>query len=89
MRGLTDIAKRIEDTTLILLDMKTIFIILVVGHIFTVVLISSYWRDHKGDNTLNTFFYAKCVQAIAWSLLTVRGGIRRAQVSNMECIQSP
>ncbi|MFC0477578.1 hypothetical protein ACFFHF_20510 [Robertmurraya beringensis] len=57
------------------LDMKTIFVILVTGHVFTVFLISAYWRDHRTDKTVTTFFLAKCVQALAWTLLTLRGGI--------------
>ncbi|MGC5325022.1 GGDEF domain-containing protein [Brevibacillus sp. SYSU BS000544] len=59
----------------LLLDMKTIFITLVVGHLFTVILISAYWRHHQKDTTINTFFIAKCVQAIAWFFLTLRNGI--------------
>lgn len=57
------------------LDMKTIFVILVTGHVFTVFLISAYWRDHRTDKTITTFFIAKCFQALAWTLLTLRGGI--------------
>lgn len=57
------------------LDMKTIFVILVTGHVFTVFLISAYWRDHRTDKTVTTFFLAKCVQTLAWTLLTLRGGI--------------
>lgn len=59
----------------LLLDMRTIFITLVTGHIFTLILISAYWRNHNRDYTLNTFFTAKCFQASAWLLLTLRGGI--------------
>lgn len=59
----------------LLLDMKTIFITLVAGHIFTVILISAYWRDHKKDSLLSFFFLAKCVQAVAWFFLTLRNGI--------------
>ncbi|MCM3602977.1 GGDEF domain-containing protein [Robertmurraya korlensis] len=55
--------------------MKTIFVILVTGHVFTVFLISAYWRDHRTDKTVTTFFLAKCVQALSWTLLTLRGGI--------------
>lgn len=57
------------------LDMKTIFILLVVGHLFTVILISAYWRYHQKDTTINTFFLSKCFQAIAWFFLTLRGGV--------------
>ncbi|MGO4890595.1 diguanylate cyclase [Anaerobacillus sp. MEB173] len=59
----------------LLLDMKTIFIILFVGHVFSLILISAYWREHKKDQILNYFFVAKCLQAIAWIFLTLRGGI--------------
>ncbi|WP_158638483.1 GGDEF domain-containing protein [Metabacillus litoralis] len=59
----------------LLLDMKTIFITLVCGNFFTVFLISAYWQQHKHNKTLNTFFAAKCIQAIAWLFLTIRGGI--------------
>ncbi|MDZ5471369.1 GGDEF domain-containing protein [Bacillus sp. 31A1R] len=66
---------RLGDVVDLLLDMKTIFITLVVGHFFTVILISSYWRNHKKDSVFNTFFIAKCFQGIAWLLITIRGGI--------------
>ncbi|WP_186278765.1 GGDEF domain-containing protein [Lysinibacillus sp. BW-2-10] len=59
----------------LLLDMKTILISLVVGHVFTVALIIAYWRNHSRDSTFNIFFLAKCIQAVAWLLLTLRGGI--------------
>lgn len=59
----------------LLLDMKTILITLIVGHLFTVVLVSSYWRSHSRDSTFNTFFIAKCIQAVAWLLLAFRDGI--------------
>lgn len=59
----------------LLLDMKTIFIVLVTGHVFTVFLICAYWRDHRTDKTITTFFLAKVVQAFSWTLLTLRGGI--------------
>lgn len=58
-----------------LLDMKTIFLILVVGHIFTVLLISAYWKGNKKDSIFNSFFLAKGVQALAWFFLTFRNGI--------------
>ncbi|WP_042356819.1 hypothetical protein [Bacillus rubiinfantis] len=59
----------------LLLDMKTIVLTLVVGHLFTILLISSYWRNHSRDSTLNTFFLAKCIQGAAWFLLALRNGI--------------
>ncbi|HWL23762.1 MAG TPA: GGDEF domain-containing protein [Ureibacillus sp.] len=59
----------------LLLDTKTILITLVIGHLFTVVLISSYWRSHFRDRTFNTFFLAKCIQALAWFLSGFRGAL--------------
>lgn len=55
-----------------LLDMKTVFILLVFGHIFTVILISAYRREHAKDSAVNTFFGAKLAQAIAWLLVALR-----------------
>ncbi len=55
------------------LDMKTIFISLVFGHIFTVILISAYRKHTTADRSFNAFFLAKILQAICWALLIVRG----------------
>jgi len=57
------------------LDIKTILISLVIGHLFTVILISAYWKNFKKDSTFNTFFLSKCCQAMAWFFLTLRDGI--------------
>ncbi|MFD1884764.1 GGDEF domain-containing protein [Paenibacillus wenxiniae] len=57
------------------LDMKTIFISLVFGHIFTVILISAYRKHTVQNRSFNAFFLAKLIQAIAWALLIVRGAI--------------
>ncbi|BBH18887.1 GGDEF domain-containing protein [Paenibacillus baekrokdamisoli] len=59
----------------LLLDMKTILITLVVGHLFTVILISAYRSQYPKDHIVNTFFAAKCVQASAWFFLVLRGGL--------------
>ncbi|WP_322906993.1 GGDEF domain-containing protein [Paenibacillus campi] len=55
------------------LDMKTIFISLVFGHIFTVILISAYRRRTVTDHSVNAFFLSKIIQALAWALLMFRG----------------
>ncbi|WP_411344304.1 diguanylate cyclase [Paenibacillus sp. WLX1005] len=55
------------------LDMKTIFISLVFGHIFTVILISAYRRQNAPDRSANAFFMAKLIQALAWAMLVFRG----------------
>ncbi|AJY75765.1 GGDEF domain-containing protein [Paenibacillus beijingensis] len=58
-----------------LLDMKTVFVLLMIGHLFTVILISAYRRQHAKDSTVNTFFGAKLAQALAWLLVALRGQI--------------
>lgn len=59
----------------LLLDMKTILLTLVIGHLFTAVFIIAYWRQHKNESTIRYFFYAKCLQATAWMILILRGGL--------------
>ncbi|WP_052723561.1 GGDEF domain-containing protein [Paenibacillus wulumuqiensis] len=55
------------------LDMKTVFMSLVLGHIFTVILISAYRRSSVKDRAVNTFILAKWFQAVAWAMLIFRG----------------
>ncbi|WP_206669794.1 GGDEF domain-containing protein [Paenibacillus luteus] len=55
--------------------MKTVFILIVLGHLFSIVLITAYWRTHKKDRTLNIFLLAKCLQGMAWLFVVVRGGV--------------
>ncbi|OAS19715.1 GGDEF domain-containing protein [Paenibacillus oryzisoli] len=59
----------------LLLDMKTILLTLVIGHLFTAVFIIAYWRQQKNESTIRYFFYAKCLQATAWMILILRGGL--------------
>lgn len=59
----------------LLLDMKTILLTLVIGHLFTAVFIIAYWRQHKNESTIRYFFFAKCLQATAWMILILRGGL--------------
>lgn len=59
----------------LLLDMKTVLILIVLGHLLSVVLISAYWRTHSKDRILSMFLLAKCAQGLAWLLLIVRNGI--------------
>lgn len=51
------------------LDMKTVFISLVFGHIFTVILIRAYRQNYTKDRAVNMFYASKWVQAIAWFML--------------------
>ncbi|KRF04496.1 hypothetical protein ASG89_21870 [Paenibacillus sp. Soil766] len=59
----------------LLLDMKTILVTLVIGHLFTAVFIIAYWRQHKNESTIRYFLYGKCLQAAAWVILILRGGL--------------
>ncbi|GGD58150.1 GGDEF domain-containing protein [Paenibacillus nasutitermitis] len=59
----------------LLLDKNTIFISLIAGHLFTLVLISAYRFKQPSDSTINMFFAAKWVQAIAWLILILSGGL--------------
>ncbi|WP_282939037.1 GGDEF domain-containing protein [Paenibacillus sp. RC67] len=59
----------------LLLDARTIFISLGVGHLFTLILITAYWHDHAKDITVKTFFLAKCAQTATWFLQAFRGEI--------------
>lgn len=54
------------------LDMKTVFISLVFGHIFTVILIRAYRQNYTKDRAVNMFYVSKWVQAIAWFMLIFR-----------------
>lgn len=58
----------------VLLDVKMFLSFLVTGNLVTVMLIGAYLWHHKDDDTLNTFFYAKCIQTIAWIIAIFRGG---------------
>jgi diguanylate cyclase (GGDEF)-like protein len=59
----------------LILDIKTIIVTLVTGHVFTVFLLSAYWKKYQKDSALNLFFMAKIVQAVAWLLVVIRGGV--------------
>lgn len=54
------------------LDMKTVFISLVFGHIFTMILISAYRQTYTKDHAVNMFYTSKWVQALAWFMLIFR-----------------
>ncbi|WP_164716865.1 GGDEF domain-containing protein [Paenibacillus whitsoniae] len=56
------------------LDLKTMLTTLIIGNLFTAVLITAYWRHHKQQVGIRSFFYAKVLQAAAWLILLLRGG---------------
>ncbi|MDD9269095.1 diguanylate cyclase [Paenibacillus sp. GCM10023248] len=57
------------------LDLTTMLIALVIGHLFTVMFIAAYLRGQKNDTTVQLFITAKCAQAAAWFVLMLRGGM--------------
>ena len=57
------------------LDMKTVFMSLIFGHIFTVILITAYRRSSVKDRSVNIFILAKWLQAIAWAMLIFRSAM--------------
>jgi diguanylate cyclase (GGDEF)-like protein len=54
--------------------MKMFLSFLVTGNLVTVVLVGAYLRRQRDDDTLNTFFYGKCFQTIAWVIAFFRNG---------------
>lgn len=57
------------------LDMRTAFVFLVIGHLFTILLITAYRFGQSKDQAFNAFYGAKCLQAAGWGLAMFRGGI--------------
>lgn len=51
------------------IDLGTILIILVLGHILTSILIVSYTLRHNKDKSVNIFLLAKLLQSIAWIMI--------------------
>lgn len=54
------------------LDMQTVFILLVLGHLFTVILITAYKHGQVKDPAVNTFYLAKWLQAITWMIMGIQ-----------------
>ncbi|WP_186445643.1 GGDEF domain-containing protein [Paenibacillus cremeus] len=57
----------------LLLDPKTFLISLGIGHLFTLILISVYWRGFTRDMTIKAFLLSKCAQAATWLFQAFRG----------------
>ncbi|MDQ7092978.1 GGDEF domain-containing protein [Desulfosporosinus sp. PR] len=51
------------------IDMGTILIILVLGHVLTGVLIISYRFQHNKEKSVNIFLMSKLFQSVAWIML--------------------
>jgi len=58
----------------ILLDMKMYLSFIISGNLVTVALIGAYLWHHRDDETLNTFFFGKCIQLVAWIVAVFRSG---------------
>lgn len=54
------------------MDMQTVFISIVIGHVFTLILVSAYRHKHMKDIAVNWFFASRCLQSIAWGFLAFR-----------------
>ncbi len=57
------------------IDMGTILIILVLGHILTGILIVSYTIKHNKDKSVNIFLLSKLLQSIVWIMLGFKSEI--------------
>lgn len=56
------------------LDTNTALVFLVVGHLFTIILITAYRHGQNKDRAVNAFYGAKWLQASGWALMMYRGG---------------
>lgn len=57
------------------IDMGTILIILVLGHLLTGILIVSYTVRHNKNESVNIFLLSKILQSLAWILLGLENTI--------------
>jgi diguanylate cyclase (GGDEF) domain len=57
------------------IDMTTLLIVLVLGHILTGILITSYTVRHNKDKSVNTFLLSKILQSVAWIMLGFKNRI--------------
>lgn len=64
----------------IYLDMKTVFVLLVLGHLFTVLLITAYRGRSSKDPAVDVFYAAKWFQSATWGMLVI--GIAKAGIAN-------
>ncbi|WP_181873111.1 GGDEF domain-containing protein [Fontibacillus phaseoli] len=56
-----------------ILDMKTVFVLLALGHLFTVLLITAYRYRQAKDTAVNTFYVSKWFQSATWGILAIPG----------------
>lgn len=55
------------------LDMKTVFVLLVLGHLLAVILFSAYKFRNSKESAIDMFYAAKWLQAITWGLFILAG----------------
>lgn len=51
------------------LDMNTVYILLALGHLFTVILVTAYRNGLPRDQAVNAFYAAKWFQAVTWAIM--------------------
>lgn len=56
-------------------DPQTVYVFLICGHVFTVILLSAYRRSESRDGLISAFYVAKLLQAAAWTLMILRGSL--------------
>jgi len=59
---------------LLKMDMKTVYILLSLGHLFTMMFITAYRYKQPKDNSYLIFYAAKGCQTITWALLAIPDG---------------
>ncbi|MEG6511238.1 GGDEF domain-containing protein [Desulforamulus ruminis] len=57
------------------INMGTMLIVIILGHLLTGVLIIAYTAQHKRTKTVNTFLLSKLLQALAWFMIGLRNPI--------------
>lgn len=57
------------------IDVKTVIIVLALGHFFSGILIIAYIARNKSDKSINTFLVSKSFELVAWILIILRGRI--------------
>lgn len=57
------------------IDMGTLLMVLVLGHILTGILIISYTIRHNKEKSVNIFLLSKLFQSVAWIMLGFKGTI--------------
>jgi diguanylate cyclase (GGDEF)-like protein len=57
------------------MDIKTVIAVLILGNIFTVILIFAYQLQYKREKAIDLFLLGNLIEAIAWTLIGLRNSI--------------